>query len=121
MTSAAENPDGSFTPCSWLARLPTRTLEKIAPKIAVPNEPPIDRKNVAPEVATPSSLCGTAFWTMMTSTCMTPPMPMPSTSMYSAVQRGRRGDAHPGQQEQADGHQRGARDREEPVLARSWR
>ena len=58
-----------------------RTLEKMAPKIAVPNEPPIDRKNVAPDVATPSSECGTAFCTMMTSTCMTPPMPMPSTSM----------------------------------------
>ena len=31
-----------------------------------------------------SSLCGTPFCTMMTSTCMTPPMPMPSTSMYRA-------------------------------------
>ena len=61
----------------------TRTLEKIAPKIAVPNEPPIERKNVAPEVATPSSLCGTPFCTMITSTCMTPPRPMPSTSMAS--------------------------------------
>ena len=64
--------------------MPTSTLEKIAPKIAVPNEPPIERKNVAPEVATPSSLCGTPFCTMITSTCMTPPRPMPSTSMHSA-------------------------------------
>ncbi len=55
----------------------------MAPKIAVPKDPPIDRKNVAPEVATPSSLCGTAFCTMMTSTCITPPRPMPRTSMYS--------------------------------------
>ena len=83
MSPRARSPAGSRTPCSWVARLPTRTLEKIAPKMAVPNEPPMDRKNVAPEVATPSSLCGTAFCTMMTSTCITPPMPMPRISMYS--------------------------------------
>ena len=53
----------------------------MAPKIAVPNEPPMERKNVAPEVATPSSLCGTPFCTMITSTCITPPRPMPRTSM----------------------------------------
>jgi hypothetical protein len=38
-----------------LTRLAMSTLEKMAPKIAVPNDPPIDRKKVAPEVATPSS------------------------------------------------------------------
>ena len=81
VTSALLKPFGSVTPCRWLARLPISTLEKIAPKIAVPKEPPIDRKNVAAEVATPSSLCGTAFCTIVTSTCMTPPMPAPRTSM----------------------------------------
>ena len=48
VASALLKPDGSATPCRWLARLPASTLEKIAPKIAVPNDPPIDRKNVAP-------------------------------------------------------------------------
>ena len=64
--------------------MPTSRLAKIAPKIAVPNDPPIERKNVAPEVATPSSLCGTPFCTMVTSTCMTLPRPRPRMSMKTA-------------------------------------
>ena len=32
-----------------------RRAEKIAPKTAMPNEPPTERKNVAAEVATPRS------------------------------------------------------------------
>ena len=55
MTLEVENPLGSLAPCRCLARLPTSTFEKIAPKIAVPKEPPMDRKNRRPEVATPSS------------------------------------------------------------------
>ena len=55
MTLALESPAGSLAVPRCLTRLPTSTLEKMAPKIAVPNDPPIERKNVAPEVATPSS------------------------------------------------------------------
>ena len=58
---------------------------KIAPRIAVPSEPPIERNSVAPEVATPSIAYGTAFWTASTSTCITIPSPSPSTSMCSAA------------------------------------
>ena len=58
---------------------------KIAPSTATPNEPPIERNSVAPEVATPSISYGTAFWTASTSTCMTIPSPRPSTSMCSAA------------------------------------
>src|SRR3984885_1630364 len=45
VTSALLKPAGSLIPCRWPARFPTSTLEKIAPKIAVPNEPPMERKN----------------------------------------------------------------------------
>ena len=39
----------------WPALRPdVRRAEKIAPKIATPSEPPIERNSVAPEVATPS-------------------------------------------------------------------
>src|SRR5580658_9489897 len=55
VTLEGENPLGSLALCRCLIRLPTSTLEKIAPKIAVPKDPPMDRKNVCPEVATPSS------------------------------------------------------------------
>ena len=54
---------------------------KIAPKIATPNEPPIERKNVAVAVATPMFSAAASFWTTSTSTCMTRPMPTPTTSM----------------------------------------
>ena len=55
MTLELDSPPGSLALPRCLTRLPTRTLEKIAPKIAVPNDPPMERKKVAPEVATPSS------------------------------------------------------------------
>ena len=35
--------------------LPGSTWSKIAPKMLVPNEPPIDRKKVVPDVAAPRS------------------------------------------------------------------
>ena len=53
----------------------------MAPNTAVPNDPPIERKNVAPEVAAPRSSYGTTFCTAMISTCITSPMPAPSTNM----------------------------------------
>ena len=68
-----------------LARFVRRWLAKIAPKAAIPTEPPICRNMIDPEVATPMSLGGTAFWTARTSTCMTMPRPKPITSMYSDV------------------------------------
>jgi hypothetical protein len=40
---------------------------------------------VEPEVATPSSSYGTAFWAASTSTCMVIPRPKPSRTMTSAV------------------------------------
>ena len=58
-----------------------RRAAKIAPKIATPNEPPIERKNVAVAVATPMFSGGASFWTISTSTCMTSPIPTPTTSM----------------------------------------
>ena len=54
---------------------------KIAPKMATPNEPPIERKKVAVEVATPMFSGCASFWTTSTSTCITSPMPTPTTSM----------------------------------------
>ena len=62
------------------ARLASREA-KIVPKIATPKEPPTERKNVAVEVATPISCGRTSFWTTSTSTCMTRPIPTPTTSM----------------------------------------
>ena len=54
---------------------------KIAPNTATPSEPPIERKNVAVEVATPMLRAGASFCTTSTRTCMTRPMPTPTTSM----------------------------------------
>ena len=69
---------------SWSAS----RLAKIVPKIATPKEPPTERKNVAVEVATPISSGGTSFWTTSTSTCITRPIPTPTTSMYSDASHG---------------------------------
>ena len=46
----------------------------------MPSVPPIWRKNVADEVATPMSCGGTAFCTASTSGCMLKPSPMPKTA-----------------------------------------
>ena len=56
-----------------------------APKTAVPNDPPIERKNVDPLVAVPMSRGSTEFCTARTSTCMTLPSPAPRTSMATAI------------------------------------
>jgi len=47
------------------------------PKIAAPNELPIVRKNVTPDVATPRSSKLDVFCTISTSTCMHDPIPAP--------------------------------------------
>ena len=65
---------------------PIRSSRKLAnsdPKIAAPNELPMVRKNVTPEVATPRSAKSTVFCTVRISTCMHKPMPVPSTNRYS--------------------------------------
>ena len=78
LDAAAEpRDDARGKPASWSASREA----KIAPKIATPNEPPIERKNVAVEVATPMFSGGASFWTTSTSTCITSPMPTPTTSM----------------------------------------
>jgi hypothetical protein len=56
-----------------------------APKIAVPTEPPTERKKVAAEVATPRSPRSTLLCTASTSTCMTRPSPSPSTTMSAEM------------------------------------
>src|ERR1035437_568253 len=82
---ALDKPAGSLAVPRCVTKLPTSTFEKMAPKIAVPNDPPMDRKKVAPEGATPSSGEGTACWPISTSACTTQPSPTPSTNMYSAA------------------------------------
>ena len=77
--------------CSWEASMPDAAgiwwslsasrLATTAPPTAVPNEPPIDRRKVTVLVAEPRWRRSTAFCTASTVTCMTMPMPTPSTSM----------------------------------------
>jgi hypothetical protein len=56
--------------------------------MATPKEPPMGRKNVAVAVATPM-FCGLAsFWTTRTRTCITSPIPTPTTSMYTEASHG---------------------------------
>ena len=56
---SSDTVDGSSVPIvpgAWpRASRWSRRLVKIAPRIAVPSDPPIDRNSAAPEVATPSS------------------------------------------------------------------
>jgi len=47
------------------------------PKMAAPNELPIVRKKVTPEVATPRSSKPTVFCTIRTRVCMHIPIPAP--------------------------------------------
>ena len=58
---------------------------RIDRKTAVPSVPPIWRKNVADEVATPMSCGGTEFCTASTSGCMQKPRPMPNTAERTSV------------------------------------
>lgn len=51
----ASTPDGSDCPASASVSWPVSRLAKMVPKMATPNAEPMDRKNVAPEVATPRS------------------------------------------------------------------
>src|ERR1700741_2846067 len=60
-----------------------RKLTNSEPEIAAPNELPIVRKNVTPEVATPRSSKFDVFCTMRTSTCIDNPIPAPKTIRYA--------------------------------------
>ncbi len=53
------------------------------PNIAAPNELPIVRKKVTPDVATPRSSKFDVFCTIRTSTCMHNPMPAPRMNRYT--------------------------------------
>ena len=66
----------------------TRLLEerrqpKIVPTIASATEPPIWRKNVRFDVATPSTLNGTAFWTTIVKTEKVGPTPRPARNIHN--------------------------------------
>ena len=56
-------------------------LAMTAPSALTPIAPPMLRKKVRTEVATPSSWAGTSFWAASTRFCMSMPTPMPSTAM----------------------------------------
>ena len=75
------SPDGALVRWSAFSTLLTTRLAKMAPNTAVPNDPPIIRKKVTPEVAVPSSSYGTAFWTATVRTCRIRPSPSPNTTM----------------------------------------
>ncbi len=52
--SEVSSPGGIDLRCKACTTLVARRLAKMAPNTAVPNDPPIMRKNVAPEVAVPN-------------------------------------------------------------------
>ena len=58
-------------------------MPKIVPTIARATVPPIWRKNVRLEVATPSWRNGTAFWTMIVKTENVGPTPRPAMNIQS--------------------------------------
>ncbi len=66
---------------AFVGRCATNRFAKIAPKSAIPIEPPTWRKSIESAVATPMCFGSTEFWTARTSTCMTIPIPNPTTSM----------------------------------------
>jgi hypothetical protein len=67
---------GTALPRRWVSR-----LVNTAPNIETPTEPPMVRKKVTVDVATPRSAIGASFWVASTMTCMTSPMPAPSRNM----------------------------------------
>src|SRR5690606_4113533 len=57
-------------------------LARRAPRALTPTAPPMLRKNVTTEVATPRSCAGTSFWAASTRFWMSRPTPTPSTAMW---------------------------------------
>ena len=51
------------------------------PNTATPIEPPMARKKLMVEVATPRCSTGASFWVATTRVCSTEPMPNPSTAI----------------------------------------
>jgi hypothetical protein len=58
-----------------------RPLLKMAPKMATPTEPPMERKKLTVEVALPRSAAGTEFWVARIKVCSVRPIPTPRTTM----------------------------------------
>jgi hypothetical protein len=56
-------------------------LPRTAPSAETPIAPPSVRKNATDELATPSSLIFTWFWTDRTRFCIVMPMPAPMQNM----------------------------------------
>ncbi len=83
--SAAWNEAVPCTERNASAILPGRLVSSTDRKMAVPSVPPICRKNVTDEVATPISFGDTAFWMARMIGCMLPPRPRPTIGMISAV------------------------------------
>src|SRR3954451_19533293 len=54
----------------------------MAPNTAAPKDPPNDRKNVTPDVATPRSRYSEVLCTMIVRICMHRPSPTPKTKRY---------------------------------------
>ena len=57
-------------------------VAKTVLRAARPTDPPIWRKNVRLEVATPRALIGTAFWTTIVNTPSVGPMPRPVMNIH---------------------------------------
>jgi hypothetical protein len=77
--------NGSGVPCarSWIGICSRNPWPNSVPTIASPTEPPICRKKVRLDVATPSCWTGTAFWTTTVKTLNVGPMPSPSTNIQN--------------------------------------
>ena len=96
---------------------PARKLANSDPKIAAPNELPMVRKNVTPDVATPRSAKLAVFCTISTSTCMHSPIPEPRTNRYTDCCQVGVAASICGQQHERHRHDRGAGDRKDLVPA----
>ena len=89
----------------------------MVPKIATPNAPPTERKNVAVEVATPMSCGRTSFWTTRIEHLHDEPDADPDDEHVDGGEPGGGPDLQPREQVHADDQDRGARDRERPCSA----
>src|SRR5512135_2800809 len=68
---------------SWGTSWSLNVVSNTVPAIARAMVPPIWRKNVRLDVATPSSWKGTAFWTMIVNTVRVGPTPTPAMNIQS--------------------------------------
>ena len=89
---------------------------KIVPTMASATEPPIWRKNVRLDVATPSCLNGTAFWTTIVKTEKVGPTPRPARNIQSQTIGSGVSAGELGHQRGGDAHQHDRAD-EQPLVA----